>query len=202
MCVIVDTVFGVCRHTVTHTSPCFAARHPNIPFTRCRPTSELDTPETICPSCCAVFAEADIDEYSASRIVGQLRRRESYSGPLIPRLGEQDIRMMDRYGAVFGLVIPRGTWWSDLGSGTRQESARRERQLQKQVMQPERPLPATIRPGSTWPLRPSSSQRPSSTQRPPSSQRPPTPPSTPSPQRPRRTRRSGYTASDRNSSLF
>ncbi|KFY15677.1 hypothetical protein V492_01826 [Pseudogymnoascus sp. VKM F-4246] len=84
----------------------------------------MDAPPTLCPSCLAIFAEAGIDGYSATRLVGQFRRRENYGGVLIPRLGEQGIRMMDRNGTSFGRMIPRGAWWSETAGSTELESAR------------------------------------------------------------------------------
>lgn len=154
MCYTIDTIYDICRHTISRTYSCFHRRHPLVPFTRCRPRSQLDAPPTICPSCAAIFYEADIDEYSASRIVGQYRRRDPYSDVLIPRLGDQGIRLMDRYGAVYGRIIPRGTVWVEAGRSRELEGARRRtRDLQQQIMEPERPLPQSIRPGSAFPAR-------------------------------------------------
>lgn len=220
MCHTVDTVYDICRHTFSRTYPCFHKRHPLVPFTRCRPSSQLDAPPTICPSCAAIFYEADIDEYSASRIVGQFRRREPYSDVLIPRLGEQGIRLMDRYGAVYGRIIPRGTVWVEAGRSSELEGARRRtRDLRYQIMEPERPLPESIRPGSAFPARsPPRSRRP--TRREQQTMEPertledmirpvsPSPVRSPSPPRPRprsrrpTSRRGGYRPSDRHSSLF
>ena len=176
MCITTVTVYEICRHTVTSTDPCFSVRHPNIPFTRCRPSTVLDLPPSLCPSCLAIFAEGDIDGYSATRLVSQWRRRENYAGVLIPRLGTREIRMMDRHGSVFGRSIPRGTWWSEIAEGTELESARgRSRRLQQQPREPES-LMQSVRPG------------------PPGSPR--------SPQSPRQTGTGGYRRLNRNSSLF
>ncbi|KFY48876.1 hypothetical protein V495_00949 [Pseudogymnoascus sp. VKM F-4514 (FW-929)] len=114
MCVTTNIVHAVCQHKFIATSDCFAKRHPSIPFLRCRPTTELDAPDTLCPSCVAIFDEAEISEYAATRLVAQWRRRENHSGVLIPRLGPYEIRMMDRFGAICGHPIPRGTRWNEM----------------------------------------------------------------------------------------
>jgi hypothetical protein len=133
MCVTTDTVHEACRHVISITPPCFARRHPGIPFTRCKRTSILQAPSTLCPSCAAVFAEAHIDSFSGAQLANQFRRRENYGGVLIPSLGQHGIRMMDRDGNVFDRVIPRGSSWFTETVGDREAEAtgaRPRRELQ------------------------------------------------------------------------
>ncbi|KFY79830.1 hypothetical protein V499_01263 [Pseudogymnoascus sp. VKM F-103] len=123
MCVTTDTVHEACRHVISITPPCFARRHPGIPFTRCKRTSILAAPSTLCPSCAAVFNEAHIDSFSGARLANQFRRRENYAGVLIPSLGPDGIRMMDRDGNLFDRMIPRGSSWFTETGGDREGEA-------------------------------------------------------------------------------
>ncbi|ELR02947.1 hypothetical protein VC83_00250 [Pseudogymnoascus destructans] len=161
MCVTTDTVHEACRHVISITSPCFAVRHPSIPFTRCKRSSILHAPPTLCPSCAAVFAEAHIDSFSGAKLANQFRRRENYGGVLIPSLGQHGIMMMDRDGNVFERVIPRGSSWftETVGDREAESSGARPRRSELQLRESES-LRQMMRPGSPRPRRDSRGPQP------------------------------------------
>ncbi|OBT89108.1 hypothetical protein VE02_01976 [Pseudogymnoascus sp. 03VT05] len=167
MCVTTDTVHEACRHTITFTDPCFAKRHPNVPFTRCKRSSILQAPSTLCPSCAAVFNEAHIDSFSGARLANQFRRRENYAGVLIPSLGPHGIRMMDHDGNLFDRVIPRGSSWFTETVGDREAEATGARPRREQMQFTElRSLRQTERPEQRPPRSPRGSESPRQTERP------------------------------------
>ncbi|OBT73149.1 hypothetical protein VF21_07921 [Pseudogymnoascus sp. 05NY08] len=167
MCVTTDTVHEACRHVISFTDPCFARRHPNVPFTRCKPSSILSAPSTLCPSCAAVFNEAHIDSFSGARLANQFRRRENYAGVLISSLGPHGIRMMDRDGNLFDRVIPRGSSWFTETVGDREAEATGARPRREQMQFTGlRSLRQTERPEQRPPRSPRGPESPGQTERP------------------------------------